>query len=40
MKTQTSTGSAPVRRGVMDPRSTGAPSSQTRKTLNDSRSTR
>ena len=41
MKTHPSYGSTPVRRGVIDPRSTTAPVSQTRNTLlNDRRSTR
>ena len=41
MKTHPSYGSTPVQRGVIDPRSTTVPASQTRKTvLNDRRSTR
>jgi|GEM_PF-2732819 len=41
MKSQTSSGANPVRRELIDPRSTGAPSPQARKTLlNDRRSTR
>jgi hypothetical protein len=41
MKTQPSYGANPVRRELLDSRSTGAPTGQTRKTLlNDRRSTR
>jgi hypothetical protein len=41
MKTQPSYGLSPVRREIMDPRSSGGPATQTRKpVLNDRRSTR